>query len=70
MIPFQVSDHSSSFNFFCHALTKLCFNDRRLAYNNLTGQIPDSLFKVARYKYAKFVLNVFLFYVCFLTLNG
>ena len=39
-------------------LTKLCFDDSRLAYNNLSGQIPGSLFQVARYKYAKFALNV------------
>jgi hypothetical protein len=53
-------------------LTKLCFNDSRLAYNNLSGQIPGSLFQVARYKYAKFALNVhFCYYLdFFLIMSG
>jgi hypothetical protein len=30
---------------------KAFFHDSRLAYNDLSGQIPGSLFQVARYKY-------------------
>jgi hypothetical protein len=39
-------------------LTKLSFHDSRVAYNNLSGQIPASLFQVAHYKY----VEIFLFF--------
>lgn len=47
---------------------KKYFDYRRLAYNNLSGQIPGLLFQVARYKYMKLSL-IFFFHSMFLLVN-